>query len=58
MNDNGDIDWETARTKSDVSQEHADQIYNACKDISKYNMNLTKAKIDFFIQTDICIVIS
>lgn len=41
MNEDGEINWEVARSKmpASVSQEEADQIYNACKDISKYNIN-------------------
>ncbi|KAL6262521.1 hypothetical protein P5V15_005317 [Pogonomyrmex californicus] len=36
MTANGDIDWEVARAKipSGVPQEQADQLYNACKDVS------------------------
>lgn len=50
MNADGDIDWEVTRAKipPGVSQERVDQIYNACKDISKYNMNLTRAKLGFY----------
>lgn len=42
----GEVDWAIARSKlpPSVSQEEADKIYNACKDISKYNMNLTRTK--------------
>lgn len=43
MNADGEVDWEVARAKlpSDVTQEQADHIHNMCKDISKYNINLT-----------------
>lgn len=44
MKADGEVDWEVARSKasSNVPQEQVDQIYNACKDISKYmNMNLS-----------------
>jgi len=36
MNADGDIDWDVARSKlpPGVPQEKADQIYNACKDIT------------------------
>lgn len=51
MNADGEIDWEVARAKlpSDVTQEQADQVHNACKDISKYNsIHLIRANINFY----------
>lgn len=52
MKADGEVDWEVARAKlpSEVTQEQADQIYNACKDISKYTMNLTRATKSIFIE--------
>ncbi|XP_011864897.1 PREDICTED: B2 protein-like [Vollenhovia emeryi] len=36
MNDAGDIDWEVARSKlpAEVTEEQAEEIHNACKDIT------------------------
>jgi len=55
MNADGDIDWEVARSKMPpgVPQEHADHIYNACKDISKCNINLSRSIFSFIYRTDV-----
>ncbi|XP_077266852.1 odorant binding protein 13 [Temnothorax americanus] len=52
MKADGEIDWEAARAKlpSDVPQEQADQLYNACKDIAGTGCEKGRNLIKCFVE--------
>lgn len=58
MNADGEVDWEVARAKisPSVSQEQTDVIYNACKDISKYEFDKNQDRFLSVYRTDIVIL--
>jgi len=50
LKEDGKIDWDKLR--ADMSkhepQEKIDEIYNKCKDVGKYDINLIRGKINFY----------